>query len=83
MLLCWKQPAGQLTEHVFDKESQNKVPVHERHSELDGPEHERQDESQLQHFGEGLLSMYWTELQLETQWPVEACKYKGELQERH
>ena len=44
----------QATEQVFDKELKNRVPEHERQSELEGPEQEKHDESQLKHFGEEL-----------------------------
>ena len=37
--------------HDFVDEFKKKVPVHETHSELEGPEQDRQVESQLRHYG--------------------------------
>jgi len=44
-------PAGQSTTQELVDEFKNKLPVQERHSELEGPEQVRQVESQLRHFG--------------------------------
>ena len=54
------------------EESKNKVPVQERHEELEESEQVKQLASQLRHLGVGVWERNWLESQLDTHVLLEA-----------